>query len=83
MKRVTFSSDDPVVYILEEARGEWMEYRKPYWEHYALDRFRFKKRINDLEIILNPILTPEHRNYMRPEPSIDRRTNRPSLKYLK
>lgn len=37
------------------------EQRKPYWELFILDRMRFQKRIQDAELILNPILDQKHR----------------------
>lgn len=36
--------------------------RKLYWEFVAVDRYRFKDRINRLESVLSPVLTESHRN---------------------
>ena len=39
-------------------------YRKPYWQLIALDRCRFKRRIEIMSDILNPILNVDHRMYI-------------------
>ena len=39
-------------------------YRKPYWQLMALDRCRFKRRIELTSIVLNPVLNVDHRMYI-------------------
>lgn len=38
--------------------------RKKYWEYFAIDRIRFKKRIEITSMILMPILNKTHRDYI-------------------
>ena len=39
-------------------------YRKPYWTLMALDRCRFKRRIELTSLVLNPVLNVDHRMYI-------------------
>lgn len=53
MKRVTFGSVD--VWEMEDSEAH-RQARKAKWMIYASDRFRFKRRIRECEIVLGPIL---------------------------
>lgn len=57
MKRVRFSNTIKV-YRYEDIP----ESRKPYWEVVARDRFRFNKRISDVEKKIRYVFCPEHRS---------------------
>lgn len=56
-RKVRFSREVEVFQFEDDC----VDYRKPYWEIYAVDRFRFNERIKTVEKILNPILAPSHR----------------------
>lgn len=53
MKRVTFGPVD--VWELEDSE-EHRQARKSNWMIYASDRIRFKRRIRECEILLEPVL---------------------------
>lgn len=55
-KKVTFSSTPPTIY-------QWVddEDRKSNWMHIVADRMRFHRRIQTIELILEPILCEQHR----------------------
>ncbi|GBM61511.1 hypothetical protein AVEN_170273-1 [Araneus ventricosus] len=55
--KVSFVPDDELVEILPVEVYE----RKGEWEMYALERLRFKRRIDELDKIISPCLTREHR----------------------
>lgn len=55
MKKVRFSSHVTVHMV------EWDNSRKGIWMEMACDRMRFQRRTDTLAVILDPILTPEHR----------------------
>ena len=38
-------------------------YGKMYWELLAVDRYRFKRRIDSVSKVINPILNKHHRMY--------------------
>jgi len=56
-RRVKFDNVNIIFYVKQEDET----YRKRFWEIIALDRIRFKNRINQYESILSPILTSLHR----------------------
>ena len=56
-KKVRFNMDIEIHIIHDENNN----FRKKYWEIFAVDRFRFKNRINRHEKIITPILNKEHR----------------------
>ncbi|GFT50549.1 PP1c_bdg domain-containing protein [Nephila pilipes] len=55
--KVSFAPDDELVEVLPVEIYD----RKGEWEMYALERLRFKRRIDELEKIISPCLTKEHR----------------------
>lgn len=56
-KKVSFN-DEPVIHLIPND-----EDRKGPWETLARDRFRFQRRIKEIEKILRPILRRRQRNY--------------------
>lgn len=56
-RRVTFSKIRSVVYLNDIGAS----HRKGPWMRMALDRHRFKRRVDIAKTILDPILTKEHR----------------------
>ena len=59
---VTFNEkNNEIYYLLDEEKEEIINYRKKYWELFAIDRSRFKDRVNRMEKIIGPILKKEHR----------------------
>ncbi|GFQ99005.1 PP1c_bdg domain-containing protein [Trichonephila clavata] len=55
--KVSFAPDDELVEVLPVEIYD----RKGEWELYALERLRFKRRIDELEKIISPCLSKEHR----------------------
>ena len=43
---------------------EVKNYRKMYWELLAIDRYRFKRRIDSVSMVINSILNKHHRMYI-------------------
>ena len=43
---------------------EVRNYRKMYWELLAIDRYRFKRRIDGVSMVINPISNKYHRMYI-------------------
>lgn len=56
---VKFNESLNKVYYLYEPEGN--DWRKPYWEYFAVDRFRFENRVLNLQSIINPVLDHQHR----------------------
>jgi len=52
---------NPKIYILNEENLEYRQTRQKYWEFFAIDRYRFQKRINSVNNIINHILDNDHR----------------------
>ena len=61
-KTVSFAEKNEV-FVLEDD-DDVREYRKLYWEFFCIDRARFKRRIGMLSVIINPVLTKEHRYHV-------------------
>lgn len=51
----------PIVHEIRAWRFAYSEARKGKWEQMGRDRERFEKRINEIDRILAPILSPDHR----------------------
>ena len=62
-KSVSFNEECNVIHLLDEEfeNEEFKNYRKIYWELFAIDRCRFKRRINHTAKVIDPILNKEHR----------------------
>lgn len=60
-KRVTFNLT-PQVHILYKWNTAYKIARQTFWETFARDRFRFKKRIEETSIILSRVFDEGHRN---------------------
>ena len=58
---VTFNEDSNEIYYLLDEDKEENNYRKIFWELVAIDRSRFKDKVNRMEKIIGPILKKEHR----------------------
>ena len=56
-KKVCFDNVTVIFYVKLECKT----YRNRFWEIIALDRTRFKDRINQYESILSPVLNSLHR----------------------
>lgn len=61
LKKVSFNEKENKVKIMVTWKLAYEMARKKYWEFIALDRIRFKHRIEKLAVVLNPILRCEHR----------------------
>ena len=62
-KIVRFNEEcNEIYYLLEEENIN--EYRKTFWEFYAIDRCRFRERINRTAKEIDPILKKEHRLFI-------------------
>ena len=64
MKRVSFKNEIHIVYYIDSEYDEelYKDARNGQeWINHALDRSRFKKRINDCKALLNKILSIDHR----------------------
>lgn len=59
-KKVRFNLT-PEVHLLIHWSYAYKSARKKYWEFYALDRFRFRNRIKNMDRIISPILNNQHR----------------------
>ncbi|GIY91954.1 PP1c_bdg domain-containing protein [Caerostris extrusa] len=56
-RKVSFAPEEKLVQVLEVENYN----RKGEWEIYALERVRFKNRIDELEKVISPCLSKEHR----------------------
>ena len=45
VKRVSISNEPPLVYVVDNTD------RRGVWEHYALDRIRFQRRVQTFEVL--------------------------------
>ncbi|AAG02899.1 protein phosphatase 1, regulatory subunit 15A [Betaentomopoxvirus amoorei] len=61
-KKVRFSSEPPKLHIMYVWLYAAKQTRKLYWDKFAIDRHRFKRRINDIDISISWVLTPHHRH---------------------
>lgn len=61
MKKVTFNEQYNKTYKLYTWDYAYKSARKKFWEFFAIDRMRFKNRINVTACVINPILNCEHR----------------------
>lgn len=50
----------PTYFYVLDCESFW-ESRRKYWEYFAIDRQRFKDKIDEIGIKLNPILSQYHR----------------------
>ncbi|XP_032677039.1 uncharacterized protein LOC116846821 [Odontomachus brunneus] len=57
----------PIVHIMVQWDYAYRAARKGPWEEMARDRERFKRRINCIATVLDPILTSQHRAYILQE----------------
>lgn len=62
MKKVRFNEDNNQIYYMIVWRYAYETARKPFWEIVALDNFRFRTRIKNIERSLSKILNKDHRN---------------------
>lgn len=58
--QVSFAPDDELVEVVHVDVFD----RKGEWETYACERMRFKRRINELEKVISPCLSKQHRDKM-------------------
>ena len=56
-KKVRFKTDIEIHIFHDETNN----FRKKYWEYFAVDRYRFKDRIYRYELVIAPILNMQHR----------------------
>lgn len=56
-KQVRFTA--PTIFYIRDT-VDYIESRKIYWELFALDRQRFKERIDRVKLVLEPVLSIEH-----------------------
>ena len=71
-KRVRFADRDDDVYELNDwPVDDYRNARRGPWMHYAADRHRFKRRIQQTEDILSKVLTDSHRDKIKSGLSID------------
>lgn len=61
MKSVSFNENKNKVYVLITWKFAYNSARKKYWEFYAIDRIRFRRRIQLISQIVNPVLDQVHR----------------------
>lgn len=54
----------PIVHIMVQWDYAYRAARKGPWEEMARDRERFKRRINCIAAVLDPILTRQHRAHV-------------------
>lgn len=59
-RKVTFD-DNIKVLNMHAWKFAYSEARKSNFQQIAADRFRFKRRIDEFNVIISPILTEEHR----------------------
>lgn len=59
-KKVRFNLK-PTVHVMYSWDYAYRAARKRHWENYAIDRQRFKQRIDNLSEIISPILDTQHR----------------------
>ena len=53
-KKVTFNDNIEIKFLYDDQ--EVIEYRKKFWEVYAIDRKRFNDRIKYSSVLITPIL---------------------------
>ncbi|XP_071956073.1 uncharacterized protein [Antedon mediterranea] len=63
-KRVSFSCNDVSSFENPEWCDDYRETRKPYWESFARDRCRFRKRIQEISDSISYCFDPDHRKKM-------------------
>lgn len=61
-KRVQFSEKPPKVHVMRVWTFAARQARAGHWERYTLDRNRFKRRIDDVEVAVSWVLKPQHRS---------------------
>lgn len=61
MKEVRFDTSKNQIHHLFVWDFAYRSHRKPYWEYFALDRWRFCQRCQKVNNILRPILNDVHR----------------------
>lgn len=59
--KFAIDEDLVTVHLLEEDTEACQEARKGHWELYAVDRYRFQNRIQDVENKIAYIFNEEHR----------------------
>lgn len=60
-KRVRFKLE-PQIHLMCVWNFAYKSSRRGPWETYAIDRFRFQRRIYEMNKMLQPILDQDHRN---------------------
>lgn len=61
IKKTVSFNDTNKIYYMRVWSFAYNQARKSMWEVEALDRFRFRIKINKLNLILSPILDYKHR----------------------
>lgn len=59
-KRVNFELK-PDIFYMRKWDYAYREARKGRWHLFAIDRFRFQRKINEIEKLLSPIFDLDHR----------------------
>jgi hypothetical protein len=59
--QVAFVETTPQIIVLQNDDLEYEDYRRPYWEMFARDRDRFRRRIDETAGKIQWVLTPAHR----------------------
>lgn len=75
-KKVSFNLK-PVVHVMHTWNYAYRAARKGHWENYVRDRDRFRVRIERASTLLNPVLTPEHREKIYRERFCDKSDEQP------
>ncbi|CAB3257566.1 unnamed protein product [Arctia plantaginis] len=61
-KRVRFSPNPPKVHVMRVWLFAAKQTRVRYWQQFAVDRERFKRRIADIDMAVSWVLKPQHRS---------------------
>lgn len=61
MKKVTFNENKNKVKVMVTWRLAAKLARKKFWEFFAIDRIRFKTRVEKIGVVIEPILDYNHR----------------------
>lgn len=64
MKKVSFNEKKNRVKIMVTWKLAHEQARKKYWEFFAFDRLRFRNRIDNISVVLSPILNCNYRKKM-------------------
>lgn len=61
-KQVHFSTEPPKVHVMRVWLFAAKQTRQRYWEQFVVDRERFKRRIDDVDMAVSWVLKPQHRS---------------------